>query len=107
MLAHQGTQGVREENRLDDLQWDLVVEEDGDEDEVDGDADVPGVGVAELEGDPDLPDHDEGGDSHAVHKIPGGGQGFVYFRENFYWVNNSVFLFVVATYLSLFSNQFT
>ena len=34
--THQGAQGVREEDRLDDLQRYLVVEENHDKDEVDG-----------------------------------------------------------------------
>ena len=95
MLAHQSPQGVREEDRLDDLQGDLVVEEDGDEDEVDGDADIPGAGVAELEGDSDLPNHDEGRDRHAVHKIPGEGAQ----------LNISVLLFQVAARISLVPNN--
>ena len=52
--SHQGSQGVGKEDWLDDLQGDLVVEEKDNKDEVDGDADVSGARIAELELDPHL-----------------------------------------------------
>ena len=52
--THQGAQGVGEEDRLDDLQRYLVVEEKYDKDEVDGDTNVSGARVPELELDTNL-----------------------------------------------------
>ena len=54
LSTHQGSQGVGKEDRLDDFQRNDVVEEDDDEDKIDGDADVSRARITELELDPNL-----------------------------------------------------
>ena len=54
LSTYQGSQGVGKEDRLDDLQRNEVVEEDDDEDKIDGDADVSRARITELELDPNL-----------------------------------------------------
>merc|ERR1719319_1721123 len=68
--ADHGAHGVSEEDWFDDLQRELEVEESCDQEEVNGDADVPGPGEAEGVGGAELPDHRQGRHRHAVHEVP-------------------------------------
>merc|ERR1719319_1149332 len=72
--ADHGAHGVSEEDWFDDLQRELEVEESCDQEEVNGDADVPGPGEAEGVGGAELPDHRQGRHRHAVHEVPGEGE---------------------------------
>ena len=55
LSPNQGSQGVGKENRLDDFQRNEVVEEDDNEEKIDGDANVSRARITELELDPHLP----------------------------------------------------